>query len=434
MMNHMRRVFSGSRIPVGLLLCLVLLLPQASMGYSVLTHEQIIDLLWAEYIKALLLKHFPNATDEQLREAHAYAYGGSVIQDMGYYPFGSKEFSNLVHYVRSGDFAVALLNDANDINEYAFSVGALSHYVADNLGHPTVNHAVAVAYPKLRARYGDKVTYGEDPKAHIKTEFGFDVVEVAKHRYPSDAYHDFIGFKVAKPLLERAFRETYGIELNDVFGDLDLAIGTYRRSVSTIIPEMTRVALLSKRADIVRDTPNFSEKKFLYRLSRTEYEREWGWDYKKPGPGARVMAFLFRLLPKLGPLKAIDFKVPTTSTEAQFIKSIDSTTDQFQTLIDQLQVSPIRLINRDCDTGQVARLGEYKLSDSTYSKLVHRLSLRSFDLLTPELKDNIVNYYADLNAPSATKKSKGRWKITLQELDSLKASAGRRAAPHFAGE
>jgi hypothetical protein len=76
------------------------------------------------------------------------------------------------------------------------------------------------------------------------------------------------------------------VELKDTFGSLDLAIGTYRRSVSKIIPEMTRVALLTKRTDIVRDTPNFSEKKFLYRLSRTEYQREWGADYKKPGPGA----------------------------------------------------------------------------------------------------------------------------------------------------
>src|SRR5215467_10837793 len=278
-MNCLRRRLSWNALLSSLILSLILLLPQASIGYSVLTHEQIVDLLWTDHIKQLLLQRFPDATEEQLREAHGYAYGGSVIQDMGYYPFGSKEFSNLVHYVRSGDFVMALLRDAADLNEYAFALGALSHYVSDNVGHPAVNHSVALEYPKLRAKYGDQVTYGDDPKAHIKTEFGFDVVEVAKHRYPSDAYHDFIGFKVAKPLLEKAFQETYGIELTDVFGDLDLAIGTYRRSVSEIIPEMTRVALLSKRADLVRDTPDFSEKKFLYRISRTEYEREWGRNY-----------------------------------------------------------------------------------------------------------------------------------------------------------
>jgi len=183
------------------------------------------------------------------------------------------------------------------------------------------------------------------------------------------------------------------------------------------------VALLSKRADIVRDTPNFSGKKFLYRISRTEYEKEWGTDYKKPGPGARIMAFLFRLIPKVGPLKSIDFKVPTTATEALFIKSIDTTTDQYQSLVDELRVGPIHLINRDCDTGKPTRPGEYKLTDAAYAQLLHRLTLRKFDLLTPELKDNVTNYYSNLNAPFATKKSKDQWKMTLQELDNLKAAA-----------
>lgn len=428
MTKSAQRLLSWKLFRVGLVLCLSLALPQISIGYSVLTHEEIIDLLWADHIKKLLLKRFPGSTEDQLRHAHAYAYGGSVIQDMGYYPFGSKEFSNLVHYVRSGDFVLALLRDSSDVNEYAFALGALSHYVADNVGHPTVNRAVAVEYPKLRAKYGDAVTYGEDPKAHIKTEFGFDMVEVAKHRYPSDAYYDFIGFQVAKPLLQRAFQETYGIKVDDLFGNLDLAIGTYRRSVSQIIPDMTRVALLSKRADIVRDTPNFDEKKFLYRLSKTEYERAWGTDYRKPGAGARILAFLFRLIPKVGPFKAIDFQVPTTATEAQFIKSINGTTDEFQTLIGELLVGPINLANRDCDTGKVTRPGEYKLTDAAYAKLLHRLSLRSFDLVTPELKENITSYYADLNAPFATKKSKGEWKTTLHELDGLKSAGVMRAA------
>jgi hypothetical protein len=317
---------------------------------------------------------------------------------------------------------IALIRDAADINEYAFALGALSHYVADNDGHPVVNQAVAVEYPKLRAKYGDQVTYGDDPKAHIKTEFGFDVVEVAKHRYASDAYHDFIGFKVAKPLLERVYRETYAIELKDTFGSLDLAIGTYRRSVSKIIPEMTRVALLSKRADIVRDTPNFSEKKFLYRLSRTEYQREWGADYKKPGPGARILTFLFRLIPKVGPLKAIDFKIPTTATESLFIKSVDSTTDHYQTLVDELRVGPIHLINRNCDTGKPTRPTEYELTDRAYAQLLHHLSLRNFDSLTADPKDDIAKYYSDLNEPFATKRSTDRWQMTLQELGKLKAA------------
>src|SRR5215831_3532445 len=220
-----------------LALLAIFLFTQPSNAYSVLTHEQVVDLLWNDQIRPLLLKRFPGSTEDQLREAHAYAYGGCVLQDMGYYPFGNKYFSDLVHYVRSGDFVEALLRDASDLNEYAFALGALAHYASDNSGHPVINKVVAIEFPKLRAKYGDKVTYAEDPKAHIRTEFGFDMVQVAKNRYTSDHYHDFIGFEVSKPLMERSFQETYSIRLEDIFGDLDLAIGTYRRSVSSLIPQ-----------------------------------------------------------------------------------------------------------------------------------------------------------------------------------------------------
>src|SRR5258708_7236003 len=206
----MKRTIFRTALRFCVLTILVLAIAHSTPGYSVLTHEAIIDSAWNDSIKPVLLKRFPHTTPEQLSEAHAYAYGGAIIQDMGYYPFGSKFFTDLVHYVRSGDFVEAMLSEAQDVNEYAFALGALSHYEADNEGHPiAVNRSVPILYPKLRAKYGDRVTYVEDPAAHLKTEFGFDVVQVARGRYRSEDYHDFIGFKVAKPVLERAFKATY---------------------------------------------------------------------------------------------------------------------------------------------------------------------------------------------------------------------------------
>src|SRR2546423_10346604 len=224
-------------------LSLTLLLTQAKFGYSVLTHQAIIDSTWKDSLRPLLLKRFPGASEEQLREAHAYTYGGAIIQDMGYYPFGSKFYTDLAHYVRSGDFIEVMFAESKDLNEYAFALGALAHYAADNSGHPIgVNRAVPLVYPELRAKYGNEVTYVEDPAAHLKTEFGFDVIQVARGKYAPDAYHDFIGFKVAKELLERAFLKTYDLDLKDQFVSLDLAVGTFRRAVSGLIPEMTKVA------------------------------------------------------------------------------------------------------------------------------------------------------------------------------------------------
>src|ERR1700730_13091548 len=175
------------------LLIVVLICTGGLSAYSVLTHEEIVDLVWADQIRPLLLKRYPGLTEDQIKEAHAYAYGGAVIQDLGYYPFGSTEFSSLVHYVRSGDFVHEMMLESADVNEYAFALGAMAHYTSDITGHPAVNQAVAIEYPKLQRKYGKSVTYAQDKTAHVKTEFGFDMAQVAKNRYASQQYHDFIG-------------------------------------------------------------------------------------------------------------------------------------------------------------------------------------------------------------------------------------------------
>ena len=391
-------------------------------GYSILTHEEIVDLLWADTIKPLLQKKFPAATEEDLRKAHAYAYGGCLIQDMGYYPFGNKMFSDLVHYVRSGDFVEALLNESTDLNEYAFSLGALAHYAADIAGHPAVNTAVAMEFPKLRAKYGPSVTYAEDNKAHIRTEFGFDVVQVAKQRYTSDSYHDFIGFEVSKPVLERAFIKTYGIRLEDIFKNLDLSIGTFRWSVSRAIPEMTRVALLTKKDEMVRENPSFAKRKFLYNLKRSDYEKAWGKDYKRPGVGARILAFLFKLIPKFGPLKTIDFKMPNPNTETLYLASVNTTLDQYRSYMKDLMADKMALANKDFDTGKLTKPGEYKLTDETYAKLLDKLAKIKFVGTRTDLKTNILAFYEDPNAPNHTRKKRKKWETELQQLDQLRAA------------
>src|SRR5208282_172795 len=328
--NQLRALLSLAAVPgawrvscirVLALLLILLMCGGGSFAYSVLTHEEIVDLLWTDEIRPLVLKRFPNLTEDQLKEAHGYAYGGAVIQDLGYYPFGSTEFSDLVHYVRSGDFVRELLLESQDPDEYAFALGALAHYASDIAGHPAVNQAVSIQYPKLRAKYGNSIRYAEDHTAHLKTEFGFDMVQVAKNRYASQKYHDFIGFKVSKPLLERVFPVVYGVELKDVLAHEDLAISTYRYSVSRMIPEMTQIALRTHQKDMMREEPTFAKKKFLYRLSRSDYEKEWGKDYPKPGFRTRVVALLMRFMPKIGPFKAMAFKNPTPQTEELYFKS-----------------------------------------------------------------------------------------------------------------
>lgn len=414
---------------VAVLLLLLVGAPSFSPAYSVLTHEEIVDLLWQDQIEPMLKQRFPSATHEDLLKAHAFAYGGCVVQDMGYYPFGNKYFSDLLHYVRSGDFVVNLVRESADLNEYAFALGALSHYAADNSGHPTINRVVTIEFPKLGRKFGERATYADDPKAHIRTEFGFDMVQVAKNRYTSDRYHDFIGFEVSKDLLDRTLFETYSLHLKDVFGDPDLAIGTFRRAISIVIPEMTRVALLARRQAIVKDTPNFNKKKFLYYLSRKKYEKEWGTTYRRPGAGTRILAFFLRLMPKVGPFSALNFKIPTQRTEDMYIKSVDTTVQDYGHLLHETKIEDLHLPNKDFDTGRDTVAGEYKLTDKSYEHLVGQLAKKNFEHLTPELKQDILAFYADPNAPIWTKRNKKAWTDTLADLEKLRTAPTESAEP-----
>jgi Zinc dependent phospholipase C len=392
------------------LLLVVLVSSGALSAYSVLTHEEIVDLLWTDKIQPLLLARYPGLSEDQIREAHAYAYGGAVIQDLGYYPFGNKEFSNLVHYVRSGDFVRELLLESQDVNEYAFALGALSHYVADIAGHPAVNQAVAIEYPKLRAKFGNSVRYAQDKTAHLKIEFGFDTVQVAKNRYASEQYHDFVGFQVSKSLLERVFPVVYGVELKDVLTHEDLAVGSYRFAVSRLIPQMTQVALQTHKKDLMRETPNFAKRKFLYRLSRSNYEKEWGKDYVKPGVGTRILSTLLRYMPRIGPFKGLAFSNPTRQTEDLYIKSINTTVDQYRRLLEDVGTDTLVLPNCDLDSGQPTKAAEYSLADNAYAKWLGQLSERKFDRISPELRANILDFYSDLSAPIEMRKDEDDWR------------------------
>jgi len=420
----MRRILSSWRSAIWLGLAMVLAPDyalQTCAAYSVLTHEEIVDLAWKDNLLPMLKKGFPAATDDDLKKAHAFAYGGSVMQDMGYYPFGNKYFSDLTHYVRSGDFIVNLVKEASDIDEYAFALGALAHYSADNCGHPTVNQAVGLEFPKLERKYGKEVTYEDNPKAHIRMEFGLDVTQVAKNLYTSDRYHDFVGFEISKPVMERAFQDTYGIPLSDVISDEDLAMGTFRRAIASVIPEMTRVALIARRQEIVSETPNFRARQFRYYLSRTSYQKEWGKGYHRPGLGTRVLAFFLKFVPKIGPFKALDFKIPAQKTEDLYIASVDKTVEDYTKLLRETADGNLQLTNTDFDTGHDTRAGEYRLADDTYARLLDQLAGHNFDQITPELRANILAFYGDPNAPIATKKKPGVWQKTQDELERLRA-------------
>jgi len=394
--------------------------PRQALAYSVLSHEANIDALWETGIQPLLVRRFPRATPEELQKARAYAYGGSVIQDLGYFPFGSRFFSNLLHYVRTGDFVETMIREAKDLPEYAFALGALAHYSADNIGHPeAVNRSVALMYPKLRARYGSSVTYADSPAAHVIVEFSFDVVQVATGRYKSEAYQRFIGFEVAKPVLERAFQATYGLEMKDVFLDADMSIGSYRYAIAQLIPQFTRIAWRDKRDEILKALPGIAQDQFVYRLSRREFDRTYGTKYARPGLLARFLALLYKLLPKVGPLRALKFEAPTPAAEALFLESLNDTRGRYRAGLDAVGAGRLDLANTDYDTGKPSAHGEYALADDTYAELLHRHADRKFAGVTDPLRRNINAFYAAAPNRAASRKERKRLGRIREELAAL---------------
>jgi hypothetical protein len=396
----------------------------AAHAYSVLTHEAIIDSVW-DQIRQVLLARYPNATPPELRVAHGYSYAGCIIQDMGYYPNGNKFFSDLLHYVRSGDFIQNMLREAHDLNEYAFALGALAHYAADTQGHSiAVNRSVPIQYPKLKRKYGDVVTYEENPTAHIRVEFQFDVVQVAHGNYAPQAYHDFIGFAVASGVLGRAFHDTYGLEMTDLFKDLDESMETYRHTVSSIIPKATQVAWDIHKDELQKAQPGLRRNRFVYSLSRASYRKNWSGKYKEPGIGTRLLALIIRIVPKVGPLSALAFRSPTPQTEQLFEKSFVTTLDTYRGLLRQAGTGTVNLPNRDFDTGAPTRPGEYRMADDAYSLLAINLAQKDPAAIDPALRQNVLEYFSKLDQPYGTKRDAKQWQKTLVALDKLKSPQG----------
>lgn len=416
------------------LLITALFIPLSSSAYSILTHEAIIDVSWKKSIQPLLKKKFPNATDADLKLAHSYAYGGSLMTDVGYSPYGSTYFTNLIHYVRTGEFVENLLSESQNINEYAYALGALGHYMADAYGHSIgTNVVVPMVYPKVRDKYGNIATYEENHAAHSRVEIAFDVLQLARGNYESQAFHEFIGFNVAVPVLERAFYKTYGQDINVIFGNIDHSINNFRWAVNSLMPTVTRSAWILKKNEIKQMQPGITASKFNYRMKRKKYEAEFGADRDRPKFKVQVLAFIITILPKVGPLKTFRFKEVGPAGEKQFIKSFDTVMVHYTDALAKLSYEKIKLPNVDFDTGKPTSPEEYDLADATYNELLLKLQENKYSYLTPSLKQNIISFYNKADTILLDKKDASTWKkasIALKEVkiantistDSLKSA------------
>ena len=408
---------------------LVLSAPLSAFGYATFTHEELIDLAWNSSIRPLLLRRYPGTTRNELIEAHAYAYGGCLIQDLGYYPFGKKLFSDLTHYVRSADFVEALLRDGRNVNEFAFAIGALSHFVGDTVGHSeAINPSTAITFPKLERKYGPIVTFEDDPTAHVRTEFGFDVAQVALWRYAPHEYRERIGFRTSRRLLEQAFKETYGLRMRSILGPPRSALSSYDLAVHRLIPLFAKATIVDIRRHLPPDPPDTPLQRFTTAISETDYAKYWSQYHHGPGLEARVLGIVIHLIPKIGILKILAIKAPSEHTEDLFVQSVDVALSRFEALLNDLGKNELSLADRDLDTGLKVKPGAYKLTDRTYAELLHRLVQTPGVQIPQGLRNDILAYYSDPAAPISTKHNRKAWMRVLADLDSLEQSRAENRA------
>ena len=451
--------FCRKIVTVLLFCCLVRSRP--ADAYSLLTHEQLIDLTWKSTIVPLLLSRYPTLTPAQLEHARAYAYGGCVIQDIGYYPFGDAFFSDLTHYVRSGDFVVNLFRNAGNADELAFAIGALSHYVGDTVGHSqATNLSVPVEFPKLEARYGQSVNYAQGEHQHVQVEFAFDIDQIAHHRFAPVHYLRHVGLSVPTRQISLAFYQTYGLREDfSAHRAARINVGGYRFSVRRFIPRIAYAVTLLHRRHEPADVSSPEQQRLDAAVAQIEQDNHWDEYRKKPGVGTYSLAALIFILPKIGPLKLVAVKGPTEQTEQLYVHSLLDSVDALDRVLRRFtpppplrptadeaaaadkhasspapvavksaQLSPAEqrdpvhpLANRDLDTGNRVKPAGYPLTDATYATLLRRICLTPTIPVPPGIKSDISDYYADLSLPFATKKKPEQWAILQADLETLKA-------------
>lgn len=387
-----------------------------------------IDVAWQRSIVPAIRARFPTVTATQLREARAYAYGGATIQDMGYYPFGHEFFSNLTHYVRSGEFVENLLLDAQTVDEYAFALGALAHAVGDDNGHRfATNISTPLEFPKLEKKYGPRVTYDQAPYAHIRTEFAFDVEQARLDRMAPRGYIEHVHLYVPQRLLKQAFAQTYGLSLRSVLGPTPTAIKSYRSSLTGILPDVAHAETLLHKTSFPPEENSPAFAAYQAQQAAVERENNWAAMRRKPGFKAHFLAALIWMTPRIGPLSTLAIRGPSAETNRWYVESRNRSAARYAQLLARLAKhprAPLVLPDRDLDTGDVTRPGAYPLTDKTYAKLLQRITARSNHPVPAGLKRNVLAYYADPDAPIVTRKHPRAWRKVQRELMKLRSMEG----------
>jgi hypothetical protein len=187
---------------------------------------------------------------------------------------------------------------------------------------------------------------------------------------------------------------------------VDLAIGSYRKAVSDTIPQLTRIAWRDKRKEIEAATPGVTEQSFVFTFSRQQYEQEFGTKYQKPGTFSRMLAFVLKIVPKIGPFKPLSFEPLTPEAEKLMVDSVTTSRARYRAFLTALRARRLELPNTDFDTGRAPVLGENRLADDTHVDLLHKLAKENQADVPAELRQQMARFFASEESRQAQFKRK----------------------------
>ena len=319
----------------------------------------------------------------------------------------------------AGIFVQSLFQHVSTANEFAFAIGALSHYVGDSIGHAeATNPSVAATFPKLRAKYGSSVNYAEGKHEHSQVEWAFDVNQAAKLRLAPALSVNSVGLAVPREQLAAAFYETYGIPLKEILSGPLPAMKAFRFGARTFLPNLTYAEALLHKEQFPADTSGPELEQYERQIGQLPSEEEWDQYRRKPGVGIHLLAGAIVILPKFGTLRMLAIKGPTEETERAYIASVNAATAALAVYLERLTEAKLDmgLADRDLDTGKPVVPGGYPLTDKTYAQLLARITKVPSEPMPAGLKLDIIAYYADPAAPISTKQKPKEWTVLQEQL------------------
>ena len=383
---------------------LLLIVPADGRAFSVTAHQGVVDQAWGLTLVPLIRQRFPNATDRELTEAHAYARGGSISPIL------------VLSARESFVFRPAALRSHRRFRQPSVNWGQLSGRICVRLG--MLGHYEAPAGIRKRpifrcpssipsssrntATPSPMRTHPRAPTNSIRCAAG------RSSQRNTDLFEHSIDFKVPRDALERAFAETYGLQLNDLFDNYDIAIYTYRWGFRTIINEGTGIAWALYRKDIESNEPGVTSKEFVREISRGDFERQFGKAFLEPGYLPRFVGFLGTLVPDVGPLKRLPFKPLPDSVQKLYFRAYRHASERYVHEVAAICANKAWLENINLDTGRADKSGEYAPADEAWVDLLELHDKSHFANVRDDLASDFRAHFRDRNASLAFEDSESK--------------------------